>query len=146
MSKNLLTYLISKNNPSFRYPIRLLTNNSNNKEIAQNENLPQKTTTSKKETPKSVTLKEIPVILDKYIKKARGEYDDNEEKEERKGPFKNYFEDDERNKKSIMFYEQYFEKNAKEKNRENFIVRYITYILKYSRTISTYFLLELDCG
>lgn len=123
MSKNLLTYLISKNNSSFRYPIRLLTNNSSNKEIPQNENLPQKTT-SKKETPKSVTLKEIPVILDKYIKKARGEYDDNEEKEERKGPFKNYFEDDERNKKSIMFYEQYFEKNAKEKNRENFIVRY----------------------
>lgn len=64
-------------------------------------------------------------FVQKYVKKFSGDEDEQESGEERKGPFKNYYEDDERSKKSIMFYEDFFDKNAKEKNRDNFMVKFV---------------------
>lgn len=59
-------------------------------------------------------------VLQKYLNKIRNKKE--EQQEERKGPFKNYFEYEEREKKSIMFYEDFIDRNCKEKNRENFMV------------------------
>lgn len=40
----------------------------------------------------------------------------------RKTPFKYYFDDDERDKTKIVFYEKFFDRNAQVKSRENFMV------------------------
>lgn len=72
-----------------------------------------------KEEPKNVLLK----LFDKLRNKKEEKY------EERKGPFKNYFEDEERDKKSIMYYEDFIDRNTKDKNRENFMVSFFS--LKY---------------
>ena len=40
----------------------------------------------------------------------------------RKTPFKYYFDDEERDKTKIVFYEKFFDRNAQVKNRENFMV------------------------
>jgi hypothetical protein len=39
-----------------------------------------------------------------------------------KTPFKYYFEDEERDKNKIIFYENFFDKNTQKKDRENFMV------------------------
>lgn len=55
-------------------------------------------------------------------KKSNKEKNDGEQ---RKGPFKNYFESEERDKKQIMFYEEYFETTARKKDLDNFMVRFL---------------------
>ena len=60
-------------------------------------------------------------LLTGYIKKFKSQ-DDDEKKEERKGPFKNYYEDEERDKNKIMKYEEFIDRNTRNKDRQNFIV------------------------
>jgi hypothetical protein len=40
----------------------------------------------------------------------------------RKQPFKYYFDDEEREKSKIMFYENFFDQNTKYRDRDNFMV------------------------
>jgi hypothetical protein len=66
-------------------------------------------------------------LVQSMIKKATGkdkEEEDEEKGEKRKGPFKNYQETEERDKKQIMFYEEYFDKISKRKDRENFMASF----------------------
>ena len=67
---------------------------------------------------KEETKKTFLGFVDKLMNKKE------EKQEERKGPFKNYFEDEERDKKSIMYYEEFIERNTKKKDRENFMVTF----------------------
>lgn len=60
-------------------------------------------------------------ILTGYMKKFKSK-DDDEGKEERKGPFKNYYEYEERDKNKIIKYEEFIDRNTRNKDRENFIV------------------------
>lgn len=155
MSGKLLGPLINRNRPFWcsisllkSYRRQLTTNNSNKNETksSSDEKLAVKKDESTKQPAQTkqstfVQIKQIPVKFDKYVRKMQGEEDDEEEnkKEERKGPFKNYFEEEERNKKTIMFYEEYFDKNTREKNRENFMVKFplrrMAYIKAFFGTI-----------
>lgn len=65
--------------------------------------------------------------IQKMIVKVKGE-DKEDEKEERKGPFKYYQDSEERDKKQIMFYEEYFDKICRNKDRDNFMVPVSIYL------------------
>lgn len=71
--------------------------------------------------------------FDKLVRKARGDYDENDEDHrranERKGPFKNYYEYDERDKKSIQRHEEFFDQTTRNKDRENFIVPFLFFVI-----------------
>jgi hypothetical protein len=73
-------------------------------------------------------VKVYSTTVSKYVQnliekvKNRGKEKKDDDGEERKGPFKNYYQDEERSKKSIQHYEEYFDKNCKKKDRENFMV------------------------
>lgn len=86
---------------------------------------------STKDQEEKVSLEKIDQkqekLLQKYMKKVRFRGKEQEKEEERKGPFKNYFEDEERNKKSIMYYEEFFDKTTQQKDRENFMVIFILF-------------------
>lgn len=95
-----------------------------NKNAIENSSNDEVKLTVKKPESQTFRITQIPGRIEKFVRKARGEEDDYDEskEEKRKGPFKNYYEYDERSKKTIMFYEEYFDKNTKEKDRENFMV------------------------
>ena len=52
---------------------------------------------------------------------SRKNKSDDDKQEENKGPYKNYQEEEERDKKQIMFYEDYFDTHAKNKNKHDFM-------------------------
>ena len=60
---------------------------------------------------------QILAFVDKFKKKEE------KKEEERKGPFKNYYTSEERDKNKIMRYEEFIDRNTAKKDKENFIVR-----------------------
>ena len=57
-----------------------------------------------------------------YEKKKDSVQIEGKRKVTRKKPFKHYFDDEERDKNKIVFYEQFFDENTKRKDRDNFMV------------------------
>ena len=123
--------------------IRTLTENSKQQPQKQ-DNEKEKTETDinevtddEKKKTKLFTLsasKGVQVILDQ-IDRFREGTRRKEKEEERKGPFKDYRQAEERDKKQIMFYEEYFDKVAKKKDRENFMVKISLYFKSKSKSI-----------
>ena len=93
------------------------------KKIDDNENKKQLTDDNDKKKP----------FFMGYIEKIKGSKE-NKQEEERKGPFKNYYSYEERDKNKIMRYEEFIDRNTKKKDKENFIVRifFYTYFFIFS--------------
>jgi len=81
-----------------------------------------KTTENETKTKLTNTKDKTITLLTGYVKKFQSKDDDEETGEERKGPFKNYFAEEERDKNKIMKYEEFIDRNTRNKDRENFIV------------------------
>ena len=62
----------------------------------------------------------VTILGDKY--KSKRQQAEDEAKNKRQGPFKYYFDQDERDKGKIMKNEQFFDDHCKFKDRENFMV------------------------
>jgi hypothetical protein len=94
---------------------RLLSSNDKEKNYL-------KTTENETKTKLTNSKDKTITLLTGYMKKFKSKDDDEEAGEERKGPFKNYFEEEERDKNKIMKYEEFIDRNTRNKDRENFIV------------------------
>ena len=79
---------------------------------------------SSEDSIKKINQEEInPIIYNKPVSSEQS----SKKRVTRKKPFKFYFDDEEREKNKIVFYEEFFDQNTRNKDRANFMVNKIKY-------------------
>jgi hypothetical protein len=124
-------YLNSNNaNLNFKY-LNCLYGKYSTESTDQNNNKSIENNKQHKHDDKNLETVKKPIFTRLIYPEERKSHKEKNEKEERKGSFKNYFESEERDKKQIMFYEEYFETTARKKDLNNFMVNKL-YSLNYN--------------
>jgi hypothetical protein len=105
---------------------------NNDKVVRKDKNLDEK----------KIELVKKPILTRLVFPEERKSHKEKRNDDERKGPFKNYFESEERDKKQIMYYEEYFDTATRKKDLDNFMVNIYIYIFIYTIILNIYIIFK----